>query len=52
MQAFYKQGFHKQHQVEISKKIKQKLNNTLRLKLRYLKSDHFSRTFFFYIFSG
>ena len=34
MQAFYKQGFHKQHQAEISKKLKQKLNNALRLKLR------------------
>ena len=52
MQAIYKQGFHKQHQVEISKKIKQKLNNALRLNLRYLKSDHFFTHVFFYIFSG
>ena len=49
---FYKQHFHKQHQAEIGKKIKQKLSNILRLTLRYLKSNHFSYPLFYYIFSG
>ena len=33
----YKQHFYKQRQVEIGKKIKQLLNNTLRLNFCYLK---------------
>ena len=38
---FYEQHFHKQHQAETGKKIKQKLSNTLRLDFCYLKNSRF-----------
>ena len=38
---FYKQHFYKQRRVETGKKIKQKLSNTLRLNLSYLKIIRF-----------
>ena len=34
---FYKPQFYKQRQVEIGKKLKQELSNTLRVNFRYLK---------------
>ena len=42
----YERHFHKQNQAEISKKVKQKLNNTLRLNFRYLKIIYLLHPFY------
>ena len=43
---FYKQHFYKQREAEIGKNIKQKLSNTLRLNVCYLKIIYFLHPYY------